>query len=110
MSDSEPILQDAEAIIEAAAHEIAETGAALEAKVVQLQRLANISHDDAHKAFDNYLRAMFAAAKASGKPMDEFMETVSNERKLVILGMTVGAMMAGMELQIEWVDPSAKPE
>lgn len=96
MSDqeAEAVLKEAEKIIEGHSEALHAMHDEVEQKVTEFQRIACITHLEAHQAYTLFYRSMFASAKFAGVPLDTFMQKQSADRIKIWLGMMAGIVGA----------------
>lgn len=89
---AEAALAEAESIINAESAALHNVHDLIEEKVTQLQRIACIPHQDAHKAYALFFKSMHASAKLAGVSIETFMSKQSDDRIKVWMGMIIGSM------------------
>jgi hypothetical protein len=85
-------LKEAESIVNAEADMLHSVHAQVEAKVEELEAIACITHEEAHKAYAMFYRSMAESAKANGVDLTTFMSKQSDDRTKLWMGMIIGSL------------------
>jgi hypothetical protein len=96
-------LAEAEAIIEAEGAKLEEQMAQVNLTIRNLANAAMVPDTVATAALGIYTENMRGWAKATGKTTAEVMGMLSPQRKQLLMGMIIGALLCGQQMEFQFL-------